>query len=250
MGNDAAKIVKIVRENQDITSLYIEGFDESFKKRRAGNFLTLKIQKGDGWSEAHPFTISCAPEDPQLRVTIKKLGPFTQKVHSLEPGAPVTVAGPYGLFCKDIDANENIVMIAGGVGITPFLSVLRHFRSIKASNSVLLIWSNKGLEDAFALDELQAMTKDLHLKVVHNLSRETEGADMAKYSDAAFPNVVYESGRCTRGLMKKYVDFSAKPAIYLCGPPPMQDFVIGELESLGVDPKSVKKESFTWKGSK
>lgn len=250
MGNDAARVVKVVKENQDIASVYIEGFDEAFKKRRAGGFLTLKIQDGDGWSEAHPFTISCSPEDPQLRVTIKKLGAFTQKVHGLEPGAPVMVAGPYGLFCKDIDAQDNLVMIAGGVGITPFLSVLRHFRDIKAPNRVILIWSNKGLEDAFALDELKEMTRDINLKVIHNLSREPEGSDMARYGDKVFPHVVYESGRCTRNLMRKHIDFSPKPAIYLCGPPPMQDFVIGELESLGIDPKSVKKEAFTWKGSK
>jgi predicted ferric reductase len=250
MGNDPAKVVKVIKENRDITSLYIEGYDEAFTRRRAGSFLTLKIMQNDGWSEAHPFTISCAPEDPQLRVTIKRLGEFTTRVHSLEPGAPVMVAGPYGLFCKDIDANEYIVMIAGGVGITPFLSVLRHFRNIRAKNRILLIWSNKGLEEAFALDELKAMTKDIPLKIVHNLSREPEGADMARYADEAFPDVVYESGRCTRHLMKKHIDLSAKPAVYLCGPPPMQDFVIGELEAIGIDPKSIKKESFTWKGAK
>jgi predicted ferric reductase len=250
VGNDAARVVKVVKENQDIASIYIEGFDESFKKRRAGCFLTLKIKQGDEWSEAHPFTISCAPEDPQLRVTIKKLGLFTEKVHSLEPGAPVMCAGPYGLFCKDIDANEDIVMIAGGVGITPFLSVLRHFRNIKSTNRVLLIWSNKGIEDTFALDELKGITKAMHLKIVHNLSRDPEGADMAKYGDEAFPDVIYEPGRCTRSLMRKHIDFSVKPAIYLCGPPPMQDFVIAELESHGIDPKIIKKESFTWKGAK
>ncbi len=139
-------------------------------------------------------------------------------------------------------------MIAGGVGITPFLSVLRHFRNIKSGSRVLLIWSNKTIEDAFALDELKQMTREIPLKVVHNLSRVEEGTDIAGYAEDDYPEAFYESGRCTRDLIRKYLPPNST-AMYLCGPPPMQDFVIGELESLGVDPKSVKKESFTWKTS-
>jgi predicted ferric reductase len=249
MEKGLATVVKVERENLDIKSLTFEGFDDSFKNRRAGSFLSLKIMIEGQWSKPHPFTISCAPEDPLLRVTIKKLGPFTQKVHELVPGDQVMLAGPYGLFCKDIEALDNIVMIAGGVGITPFLSVLRHFRNAGIKKQVLLIWSNRTLDDALALDELKAMTREVTLRVVHSLSREETGADMGRYEDKAFPEVKYEAGRCTRDVMKKHME-PASPSVFLCGPPPMQDFILAELESLGVDPKSVKKENFAWQGGK
>ncbi len=249
MENSTARVVRVEKENSDISSVYMEGYAESFSKRFAGNFLTLKIKQEDGqWSKAHPFTISCAPEDPVLRATIKRLGEFTTRVHALKPGDELDCAGPYGLFCKGIDSIENIVLIAGGVGITPFLSVLRHFRNIKALNRVLLIWSNKGIEDAFALDELKAMTAELNLRIVHNLSRE-DAAGAAQYADPAVQSVMYEPGRCTREVMKKHISGS-DPAIFLCGPPPMQDFILAEVESLGIDPKNVKKENFAWKGGK
>lgn len=249
MERETPRVVKVVKENQDISSVFIEGYAESFAKRQAGSFLTLKIMQNGEWSKPHPFTISCAPEDDLLRVTIKRQGEFTSRVHELEPGSPVLCAGPYGVFCKDIDSADDIVMIAGGVGITPFLSVLRHFRNTHARNRVVLAWSNKTLDDAFGLDELKEMTREIPLRVVHSLSREPEGADMSRYAEEPYPNVFYEPGRCTRDLLKKHLPAS-NPAAFVCGPPPMQDFVVGELSSLGFDPASVKKESFTWKGAK
>jgi predicted ferric reductase len=249
MEKGMAKVVRVEVENQDIMSLWFDGYDEAFRNRKAGSFLTLKIMQDGTWSKPHPFTISCAPEDPLLRVTIKKLGPFTTAVHALKPGDTVMLAGPYGLFCKEVDSLDSLVMIAGGVGITPFLSVLRHLRAVKSGKKALLIWSNRTLDDALALDELKEMTREIPLTVVHNLSREQAGADMSKYADKDFPGVKYEAGRCTRQVMEKYIDVR-NSSMFLCGPPPMQEFIISELEALGVNPKGVKKESFTWQGGK
>jgi len=249
MEKGRARVVKVEQETGDIRSLTFEGFDEAFRNRSAGGFLSMKIMMDGQWSKPHPFTISCAPEDDLLRVTIKKAGPFTQKVHQLEPGEEAVLAGPFGLFCKGVDALDNIVMIAGGVGITPFLSVLRHFRRAGIKKRALLIWSNRTLDDAFALDELKEITRELPVKVVHNLSREEKGSDMGRFEDRGYPGVKYEAGRCTRDVLKKHLD-PANVSAFLCGPPPMQDFILAELEAIGVDPKGVKKENFTWQGGK
>lgn len=249
MSKDKARVVKKVQENRDITSLFIEGYGESFRKRRAGQFLTLKIMQDGQWSKPHPFTISCALEDPLLRVTIKKIGVFTSLIPELKEGDPVIVSGPYGAFCSHIDEHGEIVMIAGGVGITPFLSVLRHFRNIRARSRVVLLWSNRLLDDAFALEELGALSREIPLTVVHNLSREAPGADLSRYARQDLPAVFYEPGRCSRDLMKKYLP-SENPAVFLCGPPAMQDYILGELDALDMDSGSVEKESFTWKGAR
>jgi len=233
---------RVEPENADITSVYIEGYDDKFRKRKAGQYLTLQIRQDTGWSEAHPFTISSAPRDEILRVTIKKAGAFTSAIPMLKPGDPVKCAGPYGVFCRDIESRPDIVMIAGGVGITPFLSVLRHFERICADNRILLMWSNKTRDDAFARDELNGMTRVLHLRVVQNLSREK---DVDRYSDAAYPGVCYLSGRITQDILREYVIFE-DPSFYLCGPPPMQEFVLGQLGEFGVDSQSVEKEKFSW----
>jgi predicted ferric reductase len=249
MDTSTARVARKVCENSEITSLFIEGFGESFRSRRAGQFLTLKIMQEGQWSKPHPFTISCAPEDPQLRVTIKKIGAFTSLITTMEEGDPVIVSGPYGKFCQDIDALPEILLVAGGVGITPFLSVLRHFRGIRSQSRVVLMWSNRSMDDAFAVDELADMTREIPLKVVHCLSREKPGADLSAHVRGDYPEVYFDTGRLTRDVIRKYLP-PADPAVFLCGPPPMQEYILREVEALGMDPAAVLKESFTWQGAR
>lgn len=240
---DIWKVLKTEKENNDVTSLYLEEGDyERFKDRRAGQYVSIRTLSEDKWSEPHPFTISCAPEDKILRLTIKKAGRFTSAIPDLKPGTPVKCAGPFGDFCKDIETKEEIIMIAGGIGITPFLSVLRHFVNINAKNKVKLSLANKTIDDAFAEEELKEMTKLLNLKVVHALAREKE---VDKYFDQDFPEVIYAAGYVTRNLLKENIDW-VNSSFYLCGPPPMQNFVLGELEACGIDPESVEKEKFSF----
>ncbi|MGC9325329.1 MAG: FAD/NAD-binding family oxidoreductase [Desulfomonilia bacterium] len=236
------KVLKVVPENHDVNSLYIDGSNGKFSERRAGQFLSIRIPLDSGWSEPHPFTISCAPEDPYLRLTIKKIGAFTSSIPELKPGTEVKLAGPLGGFCKDIESNSNIVMIAGGVGITPFLSVLLHFHHANLHNDVKLFWSNKTRDDMFAVGDLNEMSKDLSLTVIHVLSREDS---VAGYYDENFPDVVFESGRLTRDILKKY-GIRDTDSVYICGPPPMQEFELTELSSLGIDPSRVERENFIW----
>ena len=237
------KVVRVAGENSDVNSLFLEGKDEKFTARKAGQFVSIRVPAAEGWSEPHPFTISAAPEDNLLRLTIKKEGVFTSAIPSLTPGTPVKVMGPLGVFCQGIDDRPEIVMLAGGVGITPFLSVLRHFRTCGAKNLVILFWSNKTLADVFCREEIAAMTGELPLNVVHCLSRED---DVQSYFDARIPGVKYEKGRLNAEIMKKH-GVKENAAYYVCGPPPMMDTALKELESLGVDPAQVEQERFVWK---
>jgi len=237
-------VVKVVPENHDTYSLYLEGFDEKFAERKAGQFLSLSIMSPDGWSDPHPFSIAGAPEDPVLRLTIKKTGKFTSAIPDLKPGTPVKCMGPIGLFCKDIDNKPKIVMMAGGVGVTPFLCVLRHFRNIKAGNIVTLFWVNKAMEDVFATDEIQEMTRDLTLRVVYCLSR---ADDVEGYYRQEYPGVFYEKGRLSGEILRRH-GATKEASLYLCGPPPMMESALAEVGSLNVDQSAVEKESFTWLG--
>jgi NAD(P)H-flavin reductase len=236
------KIIKVVPENHDTNSLYLEGPDHGYMGRKAGQYVSIRIMRPDGWSEPHPFTISGAPEDALLRLTIKKEGKFTSAIPELKPGAFVKCMGPLGVFCKDIDAKPVIVMLAGGVGITPFLSVLRHFKNIKAGNSVSLFWANKTKEDVFCSDEIMQMSQNLNLKVVHCLSRDD---DVARYVQQQYPRVVYEKGRLTEDILKRH-GVTKDASFYLCGPLPMMESALDDLQKVGVEPVSVEREKFSW----
>ncbi|MCX7635522.1 MAG: hypothetical protein N2Z74_07240 [Syntrophales bacterium] len=237
------RVAGVRRENKDVNSLFLEGGNGRFATRKAGQFATLRLPTGDGWTEAHPFTIAAAPEDPLLCFTIKKEGAFTSAIPNLPVGTPVLLTGPLGRFCRDIDSRPEIVMLAGGVGITPFLSVLRHFRHRGAANRVLLFWSNKTKDDIFCADELREMTQLLPLVCVHCLSREDE---VAAYYDAAYPGIVYERGRLTASIMDRH-GTAKNASFYLCGPPAMMDTAFQILAELGVPPGAVEQERFVWK---
>ena len=237
-------IVKVVPENQDTYSLYLEGSDEKFAKRRAGQFVSISIMTPDGWSAPHPFSIAGAPEDPVLCLTIKKAGQFTSAIPDYKLGTEVRCMGPLGLFCKDIDTKPSVFMMAGGVGVTPFLSVLRHFRNIKAKNIATLFWVNKTMEDVFATDEIQEMTRDLNLRIVYCLSR---ADDVEGYYRQEYPGVFYEKGRLSGEILKRH-GATKEASFYLCGPPPMMESALTEVGNLNVDPKAIEKETFAWPG--
>lgn len=245
------KVVKVARENHDTTSLFFTGPDiERFKGREAGQFAAIRVMKDGQWSEPHPFTLSCPPEADLLRMTIKSSGgEFTSAVPEIAPGTPVQLAGPFGQFCHGIEEQQRIVMIAGGVGITPFLSVLRHFKETGAQNDVTLFWANKGFADAFAAEELEELTQGLKLRVVHVLSRvaEEDRRPAPQFEDGRPGSVAHEYGRVSREFFLRHLGDVSGAAFYLCGPPPMQQAVLDELTGCGVEPERVRREAFVFK---
>lgn len=246
--DDALKIVKVEKENDDTTSIYFSGPDmERFKNRKPGQYASIRIFQDGDWSAPHPFTLSCAPEDDTLRMTIKKSGAFTSSIPNIQPGTPIQCTGPYGQFCKDIGTSKEIVMIAGGVGITPFLSVLRHFKESKADNEITLFWANKTPADAFASKELLEFTQSLKLHVVHVFSR-VDPADQTHapvFQDGRPGKITHEYGRLNQTILLRHIT-STEASFYLCGPPAMQQAVLDELSQCGVAPDRVDKEAFVF----
>lgn len=238
-----SKVIKVVPENHDINSLYLETTDAGFSGRKAGQYASIRIMRPEGWSEPHPFTIAGAPEDPFIRLTIKKEGAFTTAIEQLKTGDPVKCMGPLGVFCKDIDTKPSIVMIAGGVGITPFMCVLRHFRNIRAGNAVSLFWANRGKDEIIGGDEIKAMSQELNLTVIHALSRDDNAPG---YYETSYPRMLYEKGRLNDEIFKRH-GVAADAAFYLCGPPPMMESARADLQKLGIAPEAVAQEKFSWK---
>lgn len=246
--DDELKIVKVEQENHDTTSIYFSGPDmERFKDRKAGQFAAIRIFQNGAWSDPHPFTLSCAPDEPTLRMTIKKSGAFTSGIPDIKPGTPIQCSGPYGQFCKDIGTSREVVMIAGGVGITPFLSVLRHFRQTGAGNEIVLFWANKTPDDAFAAQELEGLTASLKLHVVHVYSRVApeDQKPAPVFNDGRPGRISIEYGRLDQTKLLRHI-VSTDASFYLCGPPPMQQAVLDELSQCGVAPGKVQKEAFVF----
>ena len=120
---------------------------------KPGQFAFVEIE-GKGWSEPHPFTISSAPGEDSLRFTMKVLGDWTRKVREeLKPGGKVQVRGPYGRFDAS-KAGKKQIWLAGGIGLTPFLSKLRAMED-GDDRQIHLVYAAREAQDAIFLDELK-----------------------------------------------------------------------------------------------
>jgi predicted ferric reductase len=144
---------------------------------KPGQFAFIEVQ-GKAWNEPHPFTISSAPTANHLRFTIKVSGDWTRKVReALEVGTEVLVRGPYGRFDSAI-AGKNQVWIAGGIGVTPFLSTIRAMDKGDDRN-VTFVYATRNKDEALFLDEIQKQANDLGtFRVISLLSDEGNFANI------------------------------------------------------------------------
>ncbi len=233
------RIAEAVRENENIVTLTIDSRDgDRFPGWTAGQFLRISVFRDEEWSEEHTFTLSSAPEDDIVQITVKAVGPFTTSLQTIEPGTPVRVRGPYGSFCKGIDSLPAVTMIAGGIGITPFLSVLRHFARAGVRSSVTLLWANNALSDIIRHDELVGLIGALDLRVVHVLWKES----VSSLPAARRQNEVYHEGLLREEILTKHCDMGACP-LFVCGPPRMNEHMTGVLQGLGIDMSEVHTET-------
>jgi len=190
---------------------------------RPGQFVALAFGGEGGW-QRHPFSVASAPSARRLEVSIKAAGDYTRDLHDkLQPGTPAKAAGPFGGFDYTRGGNDQI-WIAGGIGITPFMSWIRSLdgsfdRNVDFSYSV----AHEG--DALYLGEIQAAAAAHSTLHVHEVNAERDGFLTAEKAANGRP----------RG---------ADVWVYMCGPPPMMKALAKGFRSLGIPASRVRWEQF------
>lgn len=130
-------------------------------RHRAGQFVYLTPHDpalASGHGEEHPYTISSAPGEAQLRIAIKDLGDASRAIQQIALGSRVDIEGPYGDFFPAATSAGPSLWIAGGIGITPFLGRLRELAASDATVDIVLIYCVQDETRALFLDELQQLT--------------------------------------------------------------------------------------------
>lgn len=184
--------------------------------------------------EEHPFTISSTPSRPDaLQFVIRSLGDWTSKISSLKPGETVFIDGPYGLFSHMVSSkNEAIIMIAGGIGITPMLSMLRYMADVDDPRKILLIWSNKTKEHIVFPEEFKNLKYRLqHFNIIHII---THGSGSEN-----------DIGRLDQTKLEKMLKgWSRKSDVFVCGPFEMMKDMTRAVKKIGFSSARVYKEEF------
>ena len=201
-----------------------------------GQFHYLSLHRAGGMSaEEHPFTISSSPTQAGVvSSTIKASGDFTRTIGKAKSGDTAYVHGPFGRFSYVLHPDEHdLVFIAGGVGITPLMSMLRHMRDTGAAEHVLLLYANKTPKDILFGEELQAMQGGDRpcLNVIDIVSQPSE-------------SWTGMTGRIDREKIARHCGTLDGKTFYVCGPPGLMDAVVSDLKSLGVSDSRIRYESF------
>jgi predicted ferric reductase len=201
-----------------------------------GQFQFLRLHGAAVPSEEHPFTIASSPARPgRISLTIKESGNFTAGIGRVRPGDRATVHGPFGRFSYTLHPDEgDLVFVAGGVGITPLMSMLRYMRDRSESRRVLLVYASRSAADLLFTDELKAMQVGGNplLEVVQVLA------------DAP-PAWVGETGKLDADRLVRLCGGVESKAFYLCCPPPMMAALMRGLRRMGVSPSRIHTDYFS-----
>jgi predicted ferric reductase len=238
LARKAYQIKSVTPELENIRTLkLIPPPNQEVINYQPGQFAFITILGGDVAREEHPFTISSSPAEPDaITFTIKELGDFTANLGAVEPGTPVRVDAPYGVFSYQQHAPDvPLGLIAGGIGITPMLSMLRTLRVTEPDRQVTFLWGVNQPEELFCQDELAAMAAEMPNFVWHPVIA----------FDETWPG---ETGFVDRDkiarLMLNGQGGQAEMDFYVCGPQVMMDLVIGHLSDLGVPVGQIRSEKF------
>jgi ferredoxin-NADP reductase len=222
------RIAQVTPEGPGVVSVYVTGRELDRLTVQAGQYFLWRFLAGNGWWRAHPFSISAAPNDRFLRLTVKATGDGTAEMQRLAVGTPVLVEGPYGAFTADPATRPHILLIAGGIGVAPLRALLEDMPAPRGT--ITLIYRASRWEDVVFGDELDTLAKARGARVHYLIGRRAE---------------LRRDPLEARNLHRLVPDI-AEREVYICGPDGMIKRVQRSLRALRVPHASIHEEHFAY----
>lgn len=230
------EVVELIDETPRVRSVVLDV--PGWPGHRAGQHVDVRLTAEDGYQAQRSYSIASAPEDPRLALTVESLPDgevSSYLVGELRAGDMLELRGPIGgYFVWESSRQEPLLLVAGGSGIVPLMSMLRHRAASMPASGARILYSSRSWDDVTYRDELQRLSSGAGgPRVFHTLTRTqppgwtgyARRVDAAMLADVAWPP-------------------SAGPVAFVCGPTPFVESVSGALVLLGYRPTSVKTERF------
>jgi predicted ferric reductase len=223
---------RVEPESGGATTVHLRADGHAGRRFEPGQFAWIKPAEAPLAFDEHPFSYSSSAEVPERpSFTIKSYAGFSARAATLKPGSLLLVDGPHGAFRLDPRA-AGALLVAGGIGITPCISVLRTARDRSDARPYFVVYGNRTLEGATFREELGRLQSTLDLEVVYVLSR--PGADWNG-----------ERGFVGRAALERHLPDDMRGWNFLvCGPPVMADGALAALIELGLPAERVHVERF------
>ncbi|WP_438309761.1 ferredoxin reductase family protein [Streptomyces sp. HUAS TT3] len=221
------RVAAVEREGPDVVSVTIEGGRLGELQAESGQFFRWRFLRGGLWHTALPFSLSAPVRDDRLRITVKALGAHSRRVRGLRPGTRVLATGPFGALTWRRRTRPKVLLIAGGIGITPMRAL---FEALPAGPGDLTLLYRAGDAGQLVLrDELEAIAAERRAGLHYLVGRSDEAYDPL-------------APQALRALVPDLSDHD----VYLCGPPGMADATTASLIRAGVPSGRIHSECFTY----
>ena len=208
----------------------------TFKAGQALDMTLLKPSETDAEGNTRTFSIASGPQEETLMVATRMRDTAFKRVLNTMPlGSAVKIEGPFGDLTLHNNVKRTAVFLAGGIGITPFRSMVFGAAKEKLPHRIFLFYSNRRPEDAPFLDELQALEKENpNYKLVASMT------EMAKSHQSWNGEV----GQIDKDMLGRYLQAAASPIYYIAGPPEMVKGLRTMIHEAGVDEDDIRAEEF------
>ena len=216
----------VQREAPGVASIYLGGRHLDDLDAQSGQFFLWRFLTPNGWWQAHPFSLSAAPTHRRLRITVKDLGDHTHRLQRIKRGTRVFAEGPYGTFTAERRTQRRVLLIAGGIGITPLRALLDTFGS---DDDVVLLYRVERPDDVIFGDELRRFERAENM-TIHVIPGTEIGDDQTDLLSVP--------------ALQRNVPDIAERECFVCGPPGLIDAIKRRLQILGVPPHHIHYERF------
>ncbi len=221
------KVEEIVVEGPGVISIIMRGRNLDKLNAQGGQFFGWRfIAKGQWWI-SHPYSLSAAPTKDYLRVTVKNLGDASAAVAKLKPGTRVFFEGPYGTFVASKASRGHVVLIGGGVGITPLRALLDEFDPTK---EIDILFRASTEADLVLKNELDTLARKRGARVHYLVGPRSKHPMDAQY-------------------ISKIVPAFKDSDVFICGPQPLVDAVKQAAIDSGIPKNRFHDEAFAYHGS-
>jgi ferredoxin-NADP reductase len=225
------KVLAVIDETPEIRTFRMER-PEGFVFR-SGQFLMVRVAAG-GKDEVRCYSISSSPEATgYLEISVRRQGRASGALHeTIRAGGVLPIRGPGGSFVYPVEPDVPLVLHAGGVGVTPMISMLRHAAKAEPGRPVTFLYTVKAEPDVAFRDELAV------------LARRAPGVRVYVTLSRGEPKPGFLTGRMDAQKIARYVPDPAKAIHLICGPAPMIESLREGLASLGVPADRIRFEAF------
>lgn len=219
------RVARVVTESPGVVSVHITGRHLEALHAHSGQFFRWRFLTRDRWWSANPYSLSAPPTPGELRITVKDLGDHSRSLATLAPGTWVLAEGPYGALTARARRARKVLLIAGGIGITPLRALMETLPA--APGDLTLLYRARTPGDLIFRAELEDIATTRGITVHYCLGPRTQIGDPF-------------TPRTLTALVPALRDHD----VYLCGPPDMTTTVITALRTAGVPRRRIHHESF------